>query len=178
MESDGCFPEVHEILTDVEYFSKVGFDDRLLSTFNIYEKDGTYYWPINSRQGYIQEGRFRPQDLDKETRLEWAIIYERYADAPGTIFINFGDLLLYIPVVDRRRWKEHFKEIRFPPGNAEKLLFYENEKELKDVFEDWNKHAEGSNLPWFTSQEYEQVFHDLQHLKLYDTENDLWRDLS
>jgi hypothetical protein len=82
MESDGCFPEVPEILTDVEYFSKVGFDDHLLSTFNIYEKDGTYYWPINSRQGYIQKGRFRPPDPEKEARLEWAIVYERYADTP------------------------------------------------------------------------------------------------
>jgi hypothetical protein len=84
--------------------------------------------------------------------------------------------LLYIPVVDRR-WKEHFKEIRSPSAHAEKLLFYENEEELKDVLEDWNKHAEDSNLPWFTSQEYEQVFQDLRHLKSYDKEKNECRDL-
>jgi hypothetical protein len=66
--------------------------------------------------------------------------------------------LVYLPVVARRRWKEHFKEIRSPPVQAEKLLFFENEKELKDVVEDWNKLGDESNLPWFTSQEHEQVF--------------------
>jgi hypothetical protein len=31
MEFDGCFPEASEVLTDEEYFSKIEFDQRLLS---------------------------------------------------------------------------------------------------------------------------------------------------
>src|SRR5215204_5381278 len=64
-KDDGIFHGAPEILTDEEYFSKVGFDQHLLSTFNLFEKDGTYYRHINSRQGYIQKGRFRPENLRK-----------------------------------------------------------------------------------------------------------------
>ena len=177
MELDGCFPEVPEILTDEQYFSKVEFDEHLLSTFNLYERDGTYYWPINSKQGYIQKGRFRPSDPRKEEKLEWAIVYERKPEMPGTIFVNFGDLLLYIPVIDRRRWKKYFRKIASPPKYAEALLFFEDQDELNAVKEYWHRLGEESHLPWFTSQEYEQVFHELRHLKSYDKENDLWLDL-
>lgn len=177
MELDGCFPDASEVLTDEEYFSKVGFKEDLLSTFNMYEKDGTYCWPINSRQGYIQKGRFRPDINDKTGRLEWAIIYERYPETPNTIYVNFGDLLAYISVVDRRRWKEHFKAIRAPPAHAEKLLFFENDEELKVIEEYWNGRIDDSDLPWFTAQQKEQVAKELHYLKQYDRENDEYREL-
>ena len=90
--------------------------------------------------------------------------------------MNFGDLLVYIPVVDRRSWKKYYRKTISPPRYAEALLFFENEQELKDVEEYWNKLGKDSNLPWFTSQEYEQLFHDLRYLKSYDKEKDQWRD--
>jgi hypothetical protein len=92
-DDEGIFHDLIGILTDEEYFSKVGFDQRLLSIFDLFEKDGTYFWPINSRQGYIQRGRFRP-DNPEIGRLEWAIIYEYNMDAPGFTFIEREWLLL------------------------------------------------------------------------------------
>ncbi len=175
-KDDGIFHGAPEILTDEEYFSKVGFDQHLLSTFNLFEKDGTYYRHINSRQGYIQKGRFRPENLE-EGSLEWAIVYDRFNEDPDTIFFNFGDLLTYIPVVERRRWKEHFREIGSPPQHAEELLFFENEEELKDVMDYWKRRVQDQDLPWFKAQERERIGEELHYLKSYDKENDMWRDL-
>jgi hypothetical protein len=174
---DDVFHDIVGVLTDEEYFSKVGFDQRLLSIFSLFEKDGTYYWPINSRQGYIQRGRFRPENPEETGRLEWAIIYEQQVDTPGMIFINFGDLLAYIPVVERRKWKEHFREIRSAPRYAEKLLFFENEEDLQDVMDDWKRRVQEHDLPWFTSQENEQRAQELHYVNSCDKENHKWRDL-
>jgi hypothetical protein len=177
MESDGCFPEASGILTDEEYFSKVGFSADLLSIFNLYEKDGIYYWDINAKQGYIQKGRFRPENPEKEVRLEWAIVYDRDTNAPGIIFVNYGDLLVHLPVADRRRWKKYLREIRSPVEYAETLLFFENEEESNNVVEYWNKRGEDSDLPWFTPQQKEQIAKELRYLKKYDRENDEYLDL-
>jgi hypothetical protein len=127
---DSIFHDIVGVLTDEEYFSKVGFDQRLLSISNLFEKDGTYYWPINSRHRYIQRGRFKPENPEETGRLERAIICEQQVDTPAMIFINFGDLLAHIPVVERRKWKEHFREIRSPPQYAEKLLLDEGTMKL------------------------------------------------
>lgn len=80
MEFDGMYYDdegiFHDIIgmTDEEYFLRSDLIN-VYFQYLIYPKDGTYYRPINSRQGYIQRGRFRPDNPEKG-RPEWAIMYE------------------------------------------------------------------------------------------------------
>jgi hypothetical protein len=109
MELDGCFPEASEVFTEEEYFSKVGFSEDLLPTFDLYEEEGTYYWPINSRQGYIQKGRFRPPNPEKEVRLEWAIIYECQLTRD---FLFFATLICHC-TTDKVALQTHLRRLSF-----------------------------------------------------------------
>jgi hypothetical protein len=95
---DGCFPDAPGILTEEEYFDEVIFDRALLYTFQF------FHWIINDKQGYIQNGEF------KEKNFKWALIYERDKDNhDNAIAFNFGDLLVYVPVDERLKWKQFYQ---------------------------------------------------------------------
>lgn len=160
---DGCFPDAPLILTDDEYFDKVLFDKALVQATRF------FHWVINNRQGYIQMGEFRKN-------LEWALVYERHKDENGNehaVAFNLGDLLIYVPLDERLKWKQFFQraDINIDYGDKLLLLFFDknNDQESSLVQKYWAKRIENlvetEDLPWWTKRQKEQVAKELHELK-------------
>ena len=152
MTFDGCFPDAPLILTEEEYFGKVLFDNALLYTSRF------FHWIINDKQGHIQNGEFKEN-------FQWALIYERDKDDHNAISFNFGDLLVYVPVDERLKWKEFYRGTDVQIDNADKLLllFFDkyNDQDSDLVHKYWAKRIENleetEDLPWWTKREKEQA---------------------
>jgi hypothetical protein len=83
---------------------------------------------------------------NNEDRFDNEIPYEINKDE-GTISFNFGDLLSQVPIAERLKWKQFYREIRtdviitIPIHEAYKLLFFDIEStwERKAVKDYWKK---------------------------------------
>jgi hypothetical protein len=172
---DGCFPDAPLILTEEEYFDKVLFDKALVQTTRF------FHWVINNRQGYIQKG-----EITKN--LEWALVYERIKDSEGndtSIAFNFGDLIIYIPLDERLKWRQFYQDtdIKIDYGDKVLLLFFDknNDQESGLVRKYWAKRIENleetEGLPWWTKRQREQTVQELHDLKQIDEKTGQWKDL-
>ena len=171
---DGCFPDAPGILVEDEYFDKVIFDRGLLYTFQF------FHWIINDKQGYIQNGEFKEN-------FKWAIIYERTKDNnDNAIAFNFGDLLVYVPVDERLKWKQFYQRTntKIDYGDKLLLLFFDNDNDQESglVRKYWAKRIEDleetEDLPWWTKRQKEQALEELHYLNQFDQETNQWRDLT
>ena len=161
---DGCFPDAAEILTEEEYFDKVIFDWDLLQSF------GLFNWPINSKQGVLINRQ------SNQKILEWALIYERYKHDNGnqnSVAFNFGDLLLYVTIDERLKWKRFYQNTNIKIHREDKLLmlFYDKNNNLdsNSVSKYWNGRIENSqetkDQPWFSKEDREQLSQELHFIK-------------
>lgn len=171
---DGCFPDAPGILTEEEYFDKVIFDRALLYTFQF------FHWIINDKQGYIQNGEFKKN-------FNWALIYERTKDKEdNAIAFNFGDLLVYVPVDERLKWKQFYNDTDIKIDRQDKLLLLFYDKDTDDdselVSKYWTSRIENSeeteDLPWWTKRQKEHALEELHYLNQFDQETNQWRDLT
>jgi hypothetical protein len=106
-------------LTEEEYYSKAIFSSDLLGLYHFETVDEIYCWPINSREGYIQQGKFG----DKENPLNWALIYRYDPDGSKRVLMNIGDLLVHVPLRERLKWKKYFIGLETDFKNLDKILF-------------------------------------------------------
>jgi hypothetical protein len=171
---EGCFPDAPGILSEEEYFDKVISDRALLYTFQF------FHWIINDKQGYIQNSEFKE-------KFNWALIYERTKDKQdNAIAFNFGDLLVYVPVDERLKWKQFYRDADIKINIQDKLLllFYDkdNDHDSELVSKYWNSRIENSEetegLPWWTKRQKEQALEELHYLNQFDQETNQWRDLT
>lgn len=162
IDAFGLFLEAPSVLTEKEYFAKVLFEERLLES--------------------VQNSEYRfdnkiPDEINKED---------------GTISFSFGDLLSQVPVVERLKWKQFYREIRtddvevtIPNHEAYKLLFFDIEStwERKTIKDYWKKLIENldseitGDEPWFNAQDREKTRQELHYLKQIDQQTVEWRDL-
>jgi hypothetical protein len=156
-------------------YDKVIFDGALLYTFQF------FHWIINNKQGYIQNGEF------KEKNFKWDLIYEPTKDnEDNAIAFNFGDLLVYVPVDERLKWKEFYQRtnIKIDYGDKLLLLFFDNDNDQESslVHKYWAKRIENleetEDLPWWTKRQKEQALEELHYLNQFDQETNQWRDLT
>lgn len=110
---------IHVLLTDQEYYCNAIFSSDLLSLYDFMTEDGIYSWPINGREGYIQQGKFK----DKENPISWALIYRYDPDGAKKILMKVGDLLMHVPFRQRLEWKKYFVGLETEFKNADNLLF-------------------------------------------------------
>src|SRR5919198_662806 len=148
---DGCFPDAGLILSEEEYFNKVLFDWALL------QRSGVFNWVINSEQGYVQNGQFKQN-------FKWALIYERIKD-DNAIAFNSGDLLIYVTLDERLKWRQFYKstDIKIDYGDKLLLLFFDknNDQETGLISKYWAKRIENleetGDLPRWTKSEKDRV---------------------
>ena len=179
---DGCFPDAAGILTEEEYFDKVIFDWDLLQSF------GLFNWPINSKQGILMNRQ------SKQKIFEWTIVYERYKDDDdgnqNSVAFNFGDLLLYMTLDERLKWKRFYQDTDIKIYKEDKvlMLFYDknNDHNSNLVSKYWNSRIENSqetkDQPWFSKGDKEQAFRELHFLKqptiVDKQQTNVYRDLN
>jgi hypothetical protein len=157
----GLFLEAPSVLSEKEYFANVLFEERLLQGIQ------------NSEDRFDNK---IPYEINKED---------------GTISFSFGDLLSQVPIVERLKWKQFYREIRtdivvtIPIHEAYKLLFFDIEStwERKAVKDYWKKLIENldseitGDEPWFSEQDREQTRQESSYLKQINQETNEWRDL-
>lgn len=118
-------------LSEEEYYSKAIFSSDLLGLYHFVTEDEIYCWPINSKEGYIQQGKFR----DKENPVNWALIYRYDPDGSKRVLMNIGDLLVHVPLRERLKWKKYFIGLEMDFKNLDKILFCDLRiPEEKDYF--------------------------------------------
>lgn len=171
---DDNFRNAAEILTEEEYFAKVGFDRKLLDSFNLLEPNGTYYWQQNHRQGYIEHGRFGQRD----SPIQWSLPMEH---GGPIVLLNFGDLLIHLGREERIVWKKFFKSTTSKLENAVQLLFPESQEDMRLSLEYWRSREkamdESIDLPWLTREDKQKMAEELSYLNQFDGEKNEWRDL-
>ena len=156
----GLFLEAPSVLSEKEYFANVLFEEILLQSIQ-----------------------------NNEDRFDNKIPYKINKDE-GTISFNFGDLLSQVPIAERLKWKQFYREIRtdfvtIPIHEAYKLLFFDIEStwERKAVKNYWKKLIEdldseiSGDEPWFSVQDREKTRQELHYLKQIDQQTNEWRDL-
>jgi hypothetical protein len=144
LDEYGLFLDAPFVLTKEEYSAKVLFDEGLLQS--------------------IQNSRFSI-DLPYERNM---------IDDSAAIAFNFGDLLTYIPVFERLKWKDFYQRMEtdvVQMDEAFKLLFFdfENTSDLDTVKDYWKKRSADIEItggqPWLSASEMEQTLQESHFLK-------------
>lgn len=136
---------IPNLLTEQEYYTKVVFSSDLLSLYDFVNEDEIFCWPTNSREGYIQQGKF----ADKENPISWALIYRYRYDLDDTkkIVMNVGDLLVQVPFRQRLEWKKYFIGLATELKSVNRVLFCDLRiPEERDYFvEFWKERSDNSS---------------------------------
>jgi hypothetical protein len=123
-QDDGCFIDASLVLTKEEYSTKVLFDKRLLESI---------HHDVDSK------------DIFDKLDLPYVELNE------AAIAFDFGDLLTYVPILERLKWTEFYRGIIITTDDsttstssiqtdmANKLLFYdyESKEDLDSVVRYW-----------------------------------------
>ena len=145
---------------------------------------------ILTKEEYFGKVLFHGEALQsiQSSEFEPRISYEINKE-DNTISFNFGDLLSNVPVFERLKWKQFYREIRITAANlpineAYKLLFFDIKLELKTIKDYWRKKSIESlesevsgDEPWYTVQDREQTLQQSRFLKQIDQQTGQWRDL-
>jgi hypothetical protein len=167
-ELEKIHANISSCLSHEEYFAGVIFDSKLVYDLLLAGKiNETYCWQINTREGYIQEGKFG----DKHNYLKWTWIYRHITDDPTKVRMNLGDLLVLVPLL---QWKKYFVALDF--GNQSQTIraeiLFANLKEAGErlvYLRYWEEriaeHIETEGLPWVTEEESNKMFEEAIWLK-------------
>jgi hypothetical protein len=118
-ELDDIQANIAKILTEKRYYFKALFRPSLVNLYHTVTDDGIYCWPINTSEGYIQQGKFG----DKENPISWALVYRYDPTQTETIMMNIGDLLVHVPFRERLKWKQYFLGLQPDFKDLDKILF-------------------------------------------------------
>src|SRR5919199_969456 len=122
MSADGCLLHAPLVLSKEEYSAKILFD---------------------------RKGLLRVQEISHSLLHELiAAVAQQEDDSSGLVAFQFGDLLTHIPLSERVKWKEFYREMKtdvsFSDNHFDKLLFFDfkSKQEAELAHRYWNERVE------------------------------------